>query len=81
MMTMVLQEYNGGHEVVVGWTDTGTGGWGSGRASLHSALAEKEWLATLVSTELSQQSVGPKKNNAQTQAKQLLGTGCSWALG
>jgi len=55
MMAMVLQEYNGGHEVVVGWTDTGTGGWGTGHASLHNALAEKKWLATLVSTELSWQ--------------------------
>lgn len=56
-MTTVLQEYNGGHEAVVGSTDTGSGGGGAVRASPHSALAEKKWLATLVSTELSWQSV------------------------
>jgi hypothetical protein len=65
MMTMVLQEYNG-YEVVVGWTDTGIGGLGTGHASLHSVLAEKKWLATLV---LSWQSVGPQKNTVQMQAK------------
>lgn len=48
---MVLQE-NNGHEVVVGRTDTGTGGSGTGHASLHRPLAEREWMAISVSTGL-----------------------------
>jgi hypothetical protein len=44
MATMVLQEKNG-HEVVVGRTDTGTGGSGTGHASLHRASAERKRMA------------------------------------
>jgi hypothetical protein len=50
MATMVLQE-NNGHEVVVGWTDTGTGGSGTGHATPHRASAEREQMAILGSTD------------------------------
>jgi hypothetical protein len=50
MATMVLQE-NNGHEVVVGWTDTGTAGSGTGHALPHRASAEREWMAVLFSTD------------------------------
>jgi hypothetical protein len=65
MATMVLQE-NNGHEVVVGWTDTGTGGSGTGHASPHRASAERERMAILVSSDNQVKSWTRDENSAET---------------
>jgi hypothetical protein len=74
MATLVLQK-NNGHEVVVGRTDTGTRGSGTGHGTPHRASAEREWMAILVSTDNQVKCWTRDEHNADTRNKHIFMAG------